>query len=692
MCSAFTPLLERQLPCAVRHAAWCTTMDLLALVLEDNRLLLHRLNWQRLWVTTQDPQISALAWSQDGRELLVGGEDGSVTLLAAEDGAVMQRARLLPAPHAVVAVQWVEAPLPDATPLFPDRVRRFFPPQKHSPALGLAGMGSRPAVGWPAEPASVSLLLALSAPGDLVISTSTLQPLIQLTQTSQPAGDAAITASLSPDLAHCAVMCRSGDGGVTMTIRGTACLSENLAMLHRFGTMSALSRQLLGACMTAAGTMHQEWQTQATEWKAFAAGLRQTLDKFGDSTSVVCTLERVLRDGTISDGLQQYLSVDFGETGLKKLSRAVDGAVLSTHALMLDDVAPTLEQLAFLMGELRGASQLPAWKAVLSLDTVAVTRLEEQVLLLCLHVDTERRRLLSRGETLRMFFAWLLTVMRRVHQTSPDAMAWFPESHLKAVTRFLMGKAFDQDPTADFLLPKEGAEASHMPNWADFVLEQARAWSARGQDVQACAASPPLQPWLIQLQGRLDRILEAPVRTLSQQVTLQGHHRASTPVDPGSASLCYLAATDRWAVALPSATPHVSTVMRGQGAGKAGPGKDASGQDMEPVRGCKPPTPDGPVLDCTFFGDSLLACISGGPAPALSLAPLFPDGPEAPQETRTRHLGCLPKRLAVSHSRKLACVLTSDQRALLFDLAADEEEGEEEREEEGDEAMELADD
>ncbi|KFM23153.1 Anaphase-promoting complex subunit 4 [Auxenochlorella protothecoides] len=416
-------------------------MDLLALVLEDNRLLLHRLNWQRLWVTTQDPQISALAWSQDGRELLVGGEDGSVTLLAAEDGAVMQRARLLPAPHAVVAVQWVEAPLPNTTPLFPDRVRRFFPPQKHSPALGLAGMGSRPAIGWPAEPASVSLLLALSASGDLVISTSTLQPLIQLTQTSQPAGHAAITASLSPDLAHCAVMCRSGDGGVTMTIRGTACLSENLAMLHR-----------------------------------------QTLDKFGDSTSVVCTLERVLRDGTISDGLQQYLSVDFGETGLKKLSRAVDGAVLSTHALMLDNVAPTLEQLAFLMGELRGASQLPAWKAVLSLDTVAVTRLEEQVLLLCLHVDTERRRLLSRGETLRMFFAWLLTVMRRVHQTSPDAMAWFPESHLKAVTRFLMGKAFDQDPTADFLLPKEGAEASHMPNWADFVLEHARAWS-RSKDI-----------------------------------------------------------------------------------------------------------------------------------------------------------------------------------------------------------------
>lgn len=33
------------------------------------------------------------------------------------------------------------------------------------------------------------------------------------------------------------------------------------------------SPRMPAACMTAAGTMHQEWQTQATEWKAFAAGL-----------------------------------------------------------------------------------------------------------------------------------------------------------------------------------------------------------------------------------------------------------------------------------------------------------------------------------------------------------------------------------------------------------------------------------
>lgn len=55
-----------------------------------------------------------------------------------------------------------------------------------------------------------------------------------------------------------------------------------------------------------------------------------------------------------------------------------------------------------------------------------------------------------------------------------------------------------------------------------------------------------------------------------------------------------------------------------------------------------------------------------------------------------RPLTRLPPTLTPSTSA--ATIFCPSQRALLFDLAADEEEGEEEREEEGDEAMELADD
>jgi len=47
----FSVELQRGLSNRVRTAKWCPTMDLLAVVLEDGTMSLHRAmnNWQRLW-------------------------------------------------------------------------------------------------------------------------------------------------------------------------------------------------------------------------------------------------------------------------------------------------------------------------------------------------------------------------------------------------------------------------------------------------------------------------------------------------------------------------------------------------------------------------------------------------------------------------------------------------------------------
>ena len=62
MAPAFTPLLERVLPKDVLHVAWCPTMDLIALVMDDHKLHVHRLNWQRLWVVALDDISVTGAW------------------------------------------------------------------------------------------------------------------------------------------------------------------------------------------------------------------------------------------------------------------------------------------------------------------------------------------------------------------------------------------------------------------------------------------------------------------------------------------------------------------------------------------------------------------------------------------------------------------------------------------------------
>ena len=59
---AFTQLLDRGIAAEGTLAAWCPTMDLLALATADGQLHLHRLNWQRLWWTSPDAAITGRLW------------------------------------------------------------------------------------------------------------------------------------------------------------------------------------------------------------------------------------------------------------------------------------------------------------------------------------------------------------------------------------------------------------------------------------------------------------------------------------------------------------------------------------------------------------------------------------------------------------------------------------------------------
>lgn len=69
-----------------RLMAWCPTMDLLALVVGENMVAVHRLSWARLLTFEHTSSVSALCWSPDGRTLAVGFDDGRLTLYDVESG------------------------------------------------------------------------------------------------------------------------------------------------------------------------------------------------------------------------------------------------------------------------------------------------------------------------------------------------------------------------------------------------------------------------------------------------------------------------------------------------------------------------------------------------------------------------------------------------------------------------------
>lgn len=87
---AFMELADKSLPAVVCQAAWCPSMDLLAVAFEGGGVAVHRLNWQRLWLVNLKSSPTAIVWTPDGEALTVGCQSGDMLLLASIDGSIIR--------------------------------------------------------------------------------------------------------------------------------------------------------------------------------------------------------------------------------------------------------------------------------------------------------------------------------------------------------------------------------------------------------------------------------------------------------------------------------------------------------------------------------------------------------------------------------------------------------------------------
>ncbi|KAL8463068.1 hypothetical protein ACS0TY_033905 [Phlomoides rotata] len=117
-------------------AEWNPEKDLLAMVTEDSKLLLHHFNWQRLWTTSPGKCITSICWRPDGKAIAVGLEDGTISLHDVENGKLLRSMKF----HcvSVICLNWVEdrKKLMDGdrcNSTYEDRTARFFPPAPRVP-------------------------------------------------------------------------------------------------------------------------------------------------------------------------------------------------------------------------------------------------------------------------------------------------------------------------------------------------------------------------------------------------------------------------------------------------------------------------------------------------------------------------------------------------------------------------------
>jgi len=106
------------------------------------------------------------------------------------------------------------------------------------------------------------------------------------------------------------------------------------------------------------------------------------LEAHGIESDAQTDLLLLVTMGEYSAAMEQYLNSTLGEAGIKRAARAVDAAVCTVHALLVDKLLPELEVLAFRLGELRGMSLTPKGRSLLGLHVRANFMLSYDILLL----------------------------------------------------------------------------------------------------------------------------------------------------------------------------------------------------------------------------------------------------------------------------------------------------------------------
>lgn len=127
---------DKPIASQIKIAEWNPEKDLLAMVTEDSKVLLHRFNWQRLWTVTPGKNITSICWRPDGKAIAVGLEDGTISLHDVENGKLLRNIKSHSAD--VVCLHWEEDGKKDMnsnTSSYEDRTSRFFPPPPRVPKM-----------------------------------------------------------------------------------------------------------------------------------------------------------------------------------------------------------------------------------------------------------------------------------------------------------------------------------------------------------------------------------------------------------------------------------------------------------------------------------------------------------------------------------------------------------------------------
>ncbi|KAG5023282.1 hypothetical protein JHK85_019624 [Glycine max] len=453
---------DKPLASQIKIAEWNPEKDLLAMVTDDSKILLHRFNWQRLWTITPGRCITSLCWRPDGKAIAVGLDDGTLSLHDVEDDF-------------------------GHTSKYEDRTSRFFPPAPRVPRMPGLVSGDNGFMDDSEDSFQelsnsshqrFNILCSADKDGNICFSIFGIFPIGKVnihnltfptfcdgSEMSNGVSNALIhKVALSKDLCRLIVTC-SGDlvkvgddlGEIQMVgnnEHGLHCLALNTAIfwnrkneLHQVAQQASNIEDLTEVVRTSLSVMCRQWSDAMNTFQEKFRSLSTLIINHGLDSSPQEEFLSLLGGARTSPPVHQFLVNTLGEVGVKRISKVLSGAGKELQRIVLDHLQPAVEVIGFRIGELRGLSRWRARYHGIGLDESLINNATEKAGMLLVQVERFMRVLSSVVQQYSNFFNWLLKCIKLLMSEPSDQLLPYNSELVIVFLKFL----YEQDPVKQLL-------------------------------------------------------------------------------------------------------------------------------------------------------------------------------------------------------------------------------------------------
>ncbi|CAM0943614.1 unnamed protein product [Alopecurus aequalis] len=542
---------DKPIPFQIKLAEWNPEKDLLAMVTDDSKVLLHRFNWQRLWTISPGKSITSICWSPDGKVVALGTEDGLVLLHDVENGKMLRSIKSHDV--AVVCLNWAEdEPLArtdkDDLLSYEDRTTRFFPPAPVMPRIGGLNSGDTGLADENEEAIQAfssafcqrfNILSSGDKDGCICFSIFGIFPVGKINinkvaihvqssgkRNSYQLQDASISkVSLSRNLHQLVLLCPgkliSADNlslsndksvGLHCLHLDTSIFSNRKNELHQVSQQASSIQDLVEVVRASISMMSKQWSNAMNLFHEKFSALPSLITANGMESSSEDEFLSLLFGTRTSPALHQFLVSSLGEAGLKRTAKAIESAGRELRIVVSEHLQPAVEIISFRLAELRGLARWRSRFQNIGLDEKLMDGVTERIGMLVVQVERFSRVAATVLYLFQNFFSWVLKCVKILLSEPTDQV---PPANSELVVIFLKF-LLDKDPIKQLL------ETDQIFDWDIDTARRVEQLVVFGGFTDTQFLERSLAKQFSELEESLKEAFLMPFTTISSQIHCEG--------------------------------------------------------------------------------------------------------------------------------------------------------------------------